>query len=296
MTIARPLPPAKTNGTPHKPVNRLGRVDISKVPPDRDILNAVAGWGKTSYASFAPNPAILMARGETGYPTLLKAGLVPNVDAVELANWQEVLDQIDYMISEPTGHETLVLDALGGFERLCHEHVCERDFGGKWGKDGFQSYMQGYDVSVGDWLLLLQRLDRIRIVRNMKLVILSHVKVAPFKNPLGADFDRYTADCHPKTWAATEKWADNVFFGTFNTAVIDSSGKIATVADAKKGGRKGIGGDKRIVNTQRTPGYDAKNRHGMPQEIEMPDTPDEMWQTIAEYMTAKPQADDMPPV
>lgn len=297
MTIAppsRPPPLSASNGTTHKPKNRLAIIDPATVPPDRSIVNAVEGWGKTSLVAYAPKPAILMARGETGYPTLLKAGLVPSLPAVELVTWADTLDQLDYMIANPDGIETLALDALGGFERLCHEHVCNRDFGGEWGDKGFQAYMRGYDVSISEWLLMLQRLDRLRN-KGVQIIILSHAKSKTFKNPLGADFDRYSADCHDKTWAATTKWADNIFFGTFTTVVVDGKGAIAT-SDAVKGRKKGIGGDERIVYTQRRDGYDAKNRHGMEPEISMPNIASEMWLTLMGGMSHAPVADDIPPV
>jgi len=283
------------------PKNRLATIDASKVPPDRSILNAVEGWGKTSFAAFAGDAAILMARGETGYPTLLKAGLVPSIPAVELQSWTEVLEQIDYLIQNPGQFKAVTLDALGGFERLCHEYVCARDFDGDWGDKGFQAYMRGYDVSISEWLLLLQRLDRLRSL-GTEIILLSHAKVKNFKNPDGPDYDRYSGDCHDKTWAATTKWADNIFFGTFETVVLDAKGGIASATT--KGRKKGMGGDQRKVFTQRRASYDAKNRWGMPWEIDISDDPSSVWGTIHSYMQPKsatsgsdaPAGDDMPPI
>lgn len=300
-TITPPTkpPPVASHGNGNamsiKPKNRLGTINPANVPPDRMIMNAVEGWGKTSLAAHAPSPAILMARGETGYPTLLKAGLVPSVPAAELMTWIEVLEQLDYIAATPDGIKTLALDALGGFERLCHEHVCATQFDNEWGDRGFQAYMRGYDVSVSEWLLMLQRLDRIRS-KGVGIVLLSHAKVKPFKNPTGADFDRYTSDCHEKTWAATSKWADDIFFGTFNAVIVDSKGAIAT-GDGVRGRKKGIGGDERVVYTQRRDGYDAKNRHGMDAEVSMPaGKPEEMWNVLTCAMKVKAAADDMPPL
>lgn len=293
MTMNAP-PPARlhTPPVPAKAVNRLAAIDPGKVPPDRLILNGVEGWGKTSFVSFAPKAAILMARGETGYPTLLKAGLVPSIPAVELQTWAETLEQVDYLIQNPGQYATVALDALGGFERLCHEHVCRRDFDGDWGEKGFQAYMRGYDVSVSEWLLLLQRLDRLRAF-GTEIVILSHAKVKTFKNPDGPDYDRYSADCHDKTWGVTAKWADDILFGTFQTVVLDTSGKVASATT--KGRKKGVGGDQRMIYTQRRASYDAKNRWGMPHEIEIPETPGDMWGTVHAYMKAGGKAEDGPP-
>jgi hypothetical protein len=101
--------------------------------------------------------------------------------------------------------------------------------------------------------------------------------VRPFRNPLGSDFDRYTSDCHEKTWSVTHKWADAVLFGTF----------VAVTQEDKKTRRiKGIGGTERRLYTQRTDGYDAKNRYNMLPEIDMPEEPATMWDTLWAALTA----------
>ena len=276
-----------------KPKNRLAIIDVASVPPDRIVVNAVEGYGKTSLVSFAPSPAIIMARGETGYPALLKSGLVPSVPAVELNSWTELLDQLDFIATESVPYKTLALDAISGFERMCHEFVCQRDFNGVWGDKGFDSYKVGYEVSVAEWLILLQKLDRIRAMGIM-IVLLSHSKVATFKNPLGPDYDRFVADCHAKTWSATAKWADCVFFGTFRDVVIDSKG--AQAGDATKGRKKGRGGNERVLYTQQSAAFVAKNRNGMDAEITMPQVPGEMWGTLMAAMKPQTVSEDLPPM
>jgi hypothetical protein len=246
--------------------------------PPRIVLNALEAWGKSSMAAFAPDPAILMAKGETGYQTLLGAGLVPQVDAAYAESWSGLLALLDRMAQQETlPYKTLALDAIGGFERLCHEHVCARDFDGEWGEKGFGGYQRGYDMAVTDWLQLLQRLDAVRMKHGITILLLGHVQIRPFKNPLGPDFDRYVSDVHHKTWSVTHKWADAVLFGSF-----------ITIVQEKKGSRpKGIGGNERVLYCERSDAYDAKNRYGLPEEIDMPKTPAEMWPTLWNALTHK---------
>jgi hypothetical protein len=285
LTRPNARPPA---AAPKAPV--LGMLAKRTIRP-RIVINAVEGFGKTTIGAYAPNAAILMARGETGYETLMNAGRVPEIPAAKIDSWKGLLALTDQMIDAPaTEHDYLVLDAQGGFERLCHEHVCERDFKGSWGSEGdkgFISYAKGYDVAVADWLLLLQRLDRLHDEKNMGIIMLSHSRVRPFKNPLGPDYDKYTSDAHEKTWATTAKWADAVLFGTFQTV---------TEEDRKTKRTKGIGGTQRVLHTQQTDAYVAKNRYGMEPTIYMPDDPAAMWQAVADAIAAKPAAaiDDIP--
>ena len=291
MTATAPPRRATPQQTPTPPASngpRIGKVE-PKLDPPRIVFNAVEGYGKSTLGAFSPNPMYLMARGETGYRPLLAKGLVPQVDTVldasgepkEIGSWNELLNIVDHLIANPTGHQTLVFDALGGFERLCHEHVCLTKFSGDWGEKGFSSYQRGYDVSVPDWLTLLQRLDRLRMTRGMAVLFLSHCKVKTFKNPDGADYDRWICDAHEKTWGVTHKWADAVLFGDF-----------FMLPTTEKGRTKAKGGQERIVYTQHTATRDAKNRYALPPQLRLPNDPAGMWTVLADALGAPAAAVD----
>lgn len=236
--------------------------------PSRVVLHGVEGVGKTSFAAHAPKPVVLMARGETGLETLIDSGRLPDTPHLpELGTWSEVLSAVDWLTEEEHGFKTCVIDTLNGVERLCHEHVCERDFSGDWGERGFIGYQRGFEVSLADWREFLRMLDRLREKRRMALIALVHTKVANFKNPEGPDYDRYSPDLNGKTWSLTHKWADIVLFGNFYTEVKAERGR--------KG--KGLGGQQRVLYTTRHAAYDAKNRHGLPEEISMGGSGAEAW-------------------
>jgi hypothetical protein len=222
----------------------------------------------TSLGAYAPDSAIIMARGETGYLSLYQNGRVPARPTMTVDDWAGLLSTLD-KISESPSMKVLVFDAIGGFERLCHEMVCRRDFKNDWGDKGFASYNKGYDVALTDWLAFLNRLDRIAD-KGVTIIILSHIQVRNHKNPLGPDYDRYESNAHAKTtWAATVKWSDAVLFCTFRT-----------ILDKMNGKEKGIGGTERVMYTESTDAYTAKNRHGMPSEIEIPSDPAQVWPIV----------------
>ena len=249
--------------------------------PSRLILHGVEGVGKTSFAAHAPKPIFLMARGETGLDTLIGAQRLSEVPHFpEITGWNELLSAVEWLTTD-TEHEykTIVLDTLNGFERLCHEFVCARDFAGDWGERGFMGYMRGYETSLADWRELLNALDRLREERQMAIIALTHTKVGTFKNPEGADYDRYSPDMHHKTWSLTHKWSDHVLFANFYTEVVTDSDK------SKRG--KAVGGRHRLMYTERHAAYDAKNRAGLPEEIEMGTSGRDAW---TNFLTAMTQA------
>jgi len=271
---AAPPPPAKSAAPP-------ASVDIPEMTlrpavftPPRIVLTGMEGVGKTSVVAYAPGAAIIEAGNETGYSTLVGAGRVPQIPSAHVTTWDQLLGLLDKLAKNPP--KFLGLDAIGGIERMCHEHVCHRDFKGEWGETGFAAFAKGYDMAITDWLLMLSKLDALNAL-GTSIILLAHCKVKPFRNPEGADFDRYTADIHDKTWAATHRWADAALFMKFETIIDKDKNKRV----------RGLGGDTRILYTTRSDARDAKNRYGMPPEIEMPNDPSQMFNAIWQYIAPK---------
>ncbi len=256
----------RTNRTIPFPV-----VPEAKFQPPRIALNAVEGWGKTSAGAYAPKPAILMAKGETGYTTLLGAGLVPTVPCVAINEWEDLLALMDhYGTTENMPFKTLVFDATNGFINLCFEYICNKNYNGDWGEKGFTAFQKGYDVALNEWSLFLNRLDKIKD-RGVMIMLLGHIKVEKFDNPMGPNYDRIVLDTHKKLYGITARWCDAVLFGTYITI---------TDQDKQTKKYKGIGGTDRIIYTERRDAFDAKNRYGMPEVLDIPNDPSQIWATI----------------
>lgn len=251
--------------------------------PNRYILHGVEGWGKSSLGAKFPKPVFIQSKGETGLETLIDARQLPATPHFdESHDWETIMAILDALTVDAHDYKTLVVDTLNGLERLCHEYVCARDFGNEWGDKGFASYQKGPEVSLGEWRLLLSNLDRLRIDRKMTIVGLCHTKVQKFNNPEGADFDRYQPDVDKRTWSLTAKWADVVLFGNFESSVV-------AIKENKKSGEqkgKGVGGQQRMLYTERHAAYDAKNRLGLPTEIEMGASADEAWANFSSAVRA----------
>lgn len=249
--------------------------------PNRYILHAVEGWGKTSFGAQTPKPIFIEVGKETGLETLIDNGLVadtPHFPAVQ--DWAGLLGAIEALTVEDHPYKTCLIDTINGSETMCHELVCHRDFGDDWGEKGFASYGKGPEIALPEWRIFLNALDRLRETKRMGIMLLCHTKVKTFKNPEGADYDRYQPDMHEKTWGLTHKWADAVFFGNFEVSV-EQGRKVDLM---KKG--KGIGGNHRLMYTQRSAAYDAKNRLGLPPEVDMGDSAPAAWTNFANELKA----------
>lgn len=240
----------------------------AKKLPDRIILYAPEKWGKTTFAAQFPDPLFLMTKGEDGLKTLIHSGQLPWVNHFEetVEHWTQLKTLLGDIREQNLACRTLVMDTLNGGERLCHEYVCRTKFDGDWGEKGFTAFQRGYDVSVPEWLELLELLDGIR-ARGKTILCLAHRGVRNFKNPSGPDYDHFGPELHPKTWSATHKWADMILRGDFETFI--ETGKRDT--DKKKG--KATGGKTRLLFTEGEAAFIAGNRHGLPPEIELGASP-----------------------
>ncbi len=253
----------------------------------RMVFYAAEKFGKTTFAAFAPDPVVLMASGEAGYDTLLSAGLVPAVPATIAESWPDTLGLLDGLIADQQGRKAVVLDAIGGFERLCQEHVCASHFDGEWGEQGFAGYGKGLDRTAGEWLQLLQRLEQLH-ARGVVTVLIGHAKVRIFNDPLGPAYDRYQCDAHEKVWASIARWSDCIFFGKFHT-IVETGKQGAKKSIAERKG-KAIGGTERVVHTVGCDAFVAGNRYGMPAAIDLPnDDHTAGWRTVWETIVGVPE-------
>jgi len=250
------------------------RTDVKARPPAM-VAYGLPGIGKTSFGAAMPGCVFLIDDKEDGINTLKASGLVAaNTPVLPPAKtWRCVTGMLEAMLDPDHPYRFLIVDTIGGLERLCHEHVCNEQFGGEWGDKGFASYQKGYEVSLPYWRELLNAFDKLRLERGMGVVCLAHSIVRPFKNPAGEDYDRYAPDMHHKTWSVTHKWADVVLFLNYY---------VETTKD--KGRPKGRGGRTRYMHTEYEAAFEAKNRHNLPPMIDMGQSGGDAWSNLKQAL------------
>jgi hypothetical protein len=227
-----------------------------KREPDKILLIGVEGIGKSTWSANAPDPIFIS----------LESGLA-ELDAKafsEPENFLEVLDQIDVLINDDHGFRTLAVDTIDALEPLIWRYVCDRDSVDSIEKVG-GGYGKGYVAALDQWRVFLDRLDQLWQKRGMEIHLLAHASINTFQNPSGPDYMRYEPAIHKKGAAPLVKqWAKTVLFATYEEWVADAQkgDVIKGVATNKR--VKGMATGARIIHTQRTAAWDAKNRHGLP--------------------------------
>ena len=250
------------------------------------VLYAPEGWGKTSFAAFAPGAAIIQC-GETGYDTLVNADRAPVIPSVTAKTWAELLAIVDGVITSPDGIKWLAFDALGAIERMLQEFVVSRDMGGRWhgkdGKDGFYSWGQstGDKLVAAEIFTFFSRLDRLSAM-GIGPIVLSHVRIVKEKNAAAADYGIIHPDICITAGGNLKKWADAVLYGEFEMVVLGGDFVQEGKAPAKRG--KAVGGSDRVIHTEHNAAHVAKNRYGMPSEIKINCAPEQVWGEVYQHI------------
>ncbi|MBN6886217.1 energy-coupling factor transporter ATP-binding protein EcfA2 [Cytobacillus horneckiae] len=226
-----------------------GKIDKAK----KVVLYGPEGIGKSSLASQFPSPIFIDTEGST-------TELI--VDRLKKpSSWTELNQQVDWVKNQAGKYKTLVIDTVDWAERLTIEFVTSRS--NKQSITNF-GYGEGFIQLEEEFGKFLNRLsDLVEI--GINVVLTAHAKITKFEQPdeMGA-YDRYELKLGNKTTAKTaaltKEWADMVLFINYKTF------SVATDDKGKK--HKGQGGIRTIFTTHH-PAWDAKNRHGLPDEISL---------------------------
>lgn len=245
-TVRRPAPAAP-------PTRRLTLDSIQRnvgPAPDRILLTGTEGVGKTSWAAGAPSPIFICA--EDGMPRALAN--VPRFPSPQ--SFDEVLEAVAALTDGEHEYRTLVIDTVDWLEPMVWAAVCAKN---GWDDIEKPGYGKGYIAATDEWRRLLASLDRLRSKKGMEVILLAHAAIRTFQNPMGPDYDRYEVKLHKGAAALVREWCDTNLFAIHEEfGGTDKSGKPT---------KKGVSTGRRVVHTERTAAWHAKNRHGLPPEL-----------------------------
>ncbi|MDR3052563.1 MAG: ATP-binding protein [Coriobacteriales bacterium] len=218
-----------------------------RIPSAQKVLiYGPEGIGKSTFAAQFPGPLFVDTEGSTKH--LDVARLDPPT------SWSMLLAEVAEVKASPGCCQTLVIDTADWAERLCIEHVCSK--GGKAGIEDF-GYGKGYTYVAEEFGRLLNLLSDL-IARGVNVVLTAHATIYKFEQPEeSGSYDRWELNLiKKKTAPMVKQWADMVLFANYKTIV----------ATNKDGKVKAQGG-KRVIYTSHHPNWDAKNRHGLADEL-----------------------------
>lgn len=214
------------------------------------VVYGPEGIGKSTFASQFPDPVFIDTEGSTKHMDVAR---LPRP-----TSWKMLQEEVLYAKTDRVC-QTLVIDTADWAEQLCIEAVCSKH--GKAGIEDF-GYGNGYVYVREEFARFLNRLTDV-VESGIHVVLNAHAQIRKFEQPdeSGA-YDRYELKLGKKTQSQTsplvKEWADMLLFANYKTlsVAVDEAGK----KHKAKGGR-------RVMYTAHHPCWDAKNRHGLAEEL-----------------------------
>lgn len=232
----------------------------------RGVLYGFEGIGKTSFAAALPDPLFLDLEEGTSQLDVARVGI---------ATANDLRYSIAELIKDAQGFKSVVIDSADWAERVVADALLAEnrkksieDFG----------FGKGFTMLAEEFAKLLGSLDLL-ISKGINVWFIAHAKTVRVSPPDMVDgYDRYELKLGKHTAPILKEWADVLLFANYETQIVKGNdGKL-----------KGDGGKRRLIHCERSAAWDAKNRYGLPETVEMPKG--KLPTEIAAIFTASPAA------
>jgi hypothetical protein len=222
----------------------------TSLSPPRLLLYGVAGVGKTKLAADAPRPVMLQTEDGLGRIEATTFGLLRSFD--------EIMEALGALYSEPHDFETLVVDSLDWLEPLIWQHTARTH-----NQPDIESfgYGKGYLAALDTWRSFLDGVNALRDERGMGVILIAHAEIKRFDSPETEPYDRYQPKLHRSASALVQEHVDAVLFANYRVSTLKSD-----VGFNKKVVR-GVSGGDRLLHTAERPAFLAKNRFGLAETL-----------------------------
>lgn len=240
----------------------ISRGKAARVP--RIFLLGVDGVGKSTFAQGdGEGHVFIPVRDERGLDEISAPKFPP------VKSFAELMDALKLLATDDHGYTGVVIDSVSALQPLVWRAVCD--------SRGVQTIEQvdggfgkGYVAADELWRELVAALDWLRDKKGMRIILIGHVIVKQFNDPLADPYDQYREDLHERAANILRRWADCVLFANFKAFTKNAKlgGDKTTVhATAQTEHVAGNATAKRFLFTEKRPGHPGKNRYGLPYEL-----------------------------
>lgn len=215
--------------------------------PQKVAIYGPEGIGKSTIASKFPDPLFIDTEGGTSHMAVRRIKTP--------ADWERLISTVREVAFSPDICRTLVIDTADWAEQMAVSYILK-----KYSQPSIESfgYGKGYTYLGEEFARLLAALDQV-IAAGMNVCVTAHAKMRKFEQPdeMGA-YDRWEMKLSRQAAPLLKEWADLLLFCNYETYVVKDENNVA----------KGQGG-RRVMYTSHHPCWDAKNRCGLPDKVDL---------------------------
>ncbi len=213
--------------------------------PVHAVIYGTEGIGKTTIASKFPHPLFIDAEG---------GSFNLDVDRVTPKSYQEVIAVIAELKQNSRGYQTLVIDTADWLEKMLTEHICITN---KIASIETMAYGKGWVMVSELWKKLLDELNLLSDKQQMHILILAHSMIRHVDPPDAPGYDRYELKLSKQGSGIIKEWPDLLLFATYELFKVKNPD-----------GKDKVSGGRRIMFANHNPTFDAKNRFGLPDQMD----------------------------
>lgn len=244
--------------------------------PARVLVYGMEGVGKSTLGAKSEKPVFITPEG--GADQLTDSQGNPIEQMSDVSTWADLMAAVNALITEKHDFKTLVLDSADWIEGLAHKAIIGNS--GKTITTVNGGYGSGYRQSQNMHQALIEQLKVLREKKGMNIIVTAHAHVKEVKDPeMTESYDSFEIKCHELVSSIWREWVDGLFFVRFRTFTKTEEG--AAKAKAFTDGT-------RVLYAQKTPAFQAKNRYGMPAEM---DFTEGFWSEFMKYARKGPKAE-----
>lgn len=213
----------------------------------KTVIYGTEGVGKSTLASQFPDPLFIDVEGGTSQLD------VRRVEAN--TTWEDLLSIVTEIYRNPDICKTVILDTADAAETLCIQYILHKNNAKSIESFG---YGKGYTYIGEEWTRLMTSFDGL-IEKGINVTLIAHARQRKIELPDQAGaFDHWEMKVSKQVAPLLKEWADLLLFLNYQTFVVTTDTKT----------KKAQGG-KRMMFTSHNPIYDAKNRYGLPEQMEL---------------------------
>lgn len=243
-------------------LSSISRTTRNALPP-RVVIHGAQKIGKSTFAANAFKPIFLpLEDGLSGLEVDAFNGGSP------LRSYDEVDQALVSLYKEPHEYGTVVVDSTDWLEPLIWAHVCKKN---GWASIEQPGYGKGYIEANAVWRDFLDKLNTLRIERQMAVILIAHSAVKRFEAPDSEGFDRFELKMQKGALGLIVEWADAILYAQEETAIKKETNGFNSRT-------RGISTGRRIVNCNAKASFIAGNRYNLPDVLPLD------WQAFVDAM------------
>lgn len=253
----------------------MARVKTERSPATGKILvwYSAPKCGKTTTACRAPNSILVQAKDYSAEPLKESGGIRADMPVVDAKDWDDMLEILDTLATSK--YKNVILDGGSGASEFCDNETLAKELEGD--RDKFTSWGKGDKLGSIRWQELVEKLNNLKAA-GIWVFVLCHKATLTERNAGGNDYLKNRPAMSKEQFSQLSRYSDAILFIDFlvaNTSVNKQSG-VAKV----------VGGEQRIMYTTPSASYEAGNRLGLTEPIDLGSSAEEAFRNFVTAVKA----------